>query len=258
LDDNNFNLKEQKLQINTQQEQREEVVSKKLAETTEEKITFFTNITHEFRTPVTLINGPIEQAIKSNKDPEVNQQLKLAERSSKYLLALVNELMDFRKIDAQKVQLDKKCEDFEIFLENAVIPFKAFAGDRNISLNILYHLSNNYIVLDYDYMKRVIVNLVSNAIKFTPGGGFVTLSAKSKPKRKVEIVIADNGIGMEREMIENLFKINIETGRAGTNGEPSTGLGLLICKEFIERHNGTLEVESEKEKGSRFIVTLPL
>ena len=239
-------------------------MSKKLAETTEEKITFFTNITHEFRTPVTLINGPIEQAIKSNKDPEVNQQLKLAERSSKYLLALVNELMDFRKIDAQKVQLDKKCEDFEIFLENAVIPFKAFAGDRNISLNILYHLSNNYIVLDYDYMKRVIVNLVSNAIKFTPNNGTINIyitSLNYKDNSLLYICVEDNGAGIDKKDLTKIFERFYQSKTSvkyPVQGQSSTGIGLYLCKKIIEMHGGEIYAINNKKGGTSIRTILPL
>ena len=239
-------------------------MSRKLAETTEEKITFFTNITHEFRTPVTLINGPIEQAIKCNKDPEVNQQLELAERSSKYLLALVNELMDFRKIDNQKVELDKKCGNYREFLDNTIIPFKAFAGDRNISLNLLYHISNVYIVLDYDYIKRVIVNLVSNAIKFTPNNGLINLYSSSftyKGQQYLYISVEDTGAGIDEKDLSKIFERFYQSKKSvkyPVQGQSSTGIGLYLCKKIVEMHGGEIYAINNKKGGTSIRTIIPI
>jgi signal transduction histidine kinase len=106
-------------------------------------------------------------------------------------------------------------------------------------------------------LQTVIRNLVSNAIKFTPKGGKVSLLAKVATDHSVEISIQDTGIGMSQTLIENLFRIDVQTNRKGTEGEPSTGLGLLLCKEFVEKHSGKVWVESEEGIGSTFYFTLP-
>lgn len=103
----------------------------------------------------------------------------------------------------------------------------------------------------------IIRNLVSNAVKFTPKGGSITISAKSVSDKFIEISVMDIGIGMDKDMIDNLFRLGVSTNRQGTEGEPSTGLGLLICKDYIEKHGGEFWAESEMGKGSTFRFTIP-
>jgi signal transduction histidine kinase len=110
---------------------------------------------------------------------------------------------------------------------------------------------------DSRMLSTVIRNLVSNAIKFTPRGGDVYIKTDTKSKESVSIIIEDNGIGMSSELLQNLFSLKIETGRSGTEGEPSTGLGLLICNDFIKRHSGDIQIVSEIKKGSRVTITIP-
>jgi signal transduction histidine kinase len=105
--------------------------------------------------------------------------------------------------------------------------------------------------------ETVMRNLVSNAIKFTPKSGEICITAAARPDKTIEIKIHDSGIGMSKELISKLFLLNEKTNRKGTEGEPSTGLGLLLCKEFIEKHNGKIRVDSEEGKGSTFSFTVP-
>jgi signal transduction histidine kinase len=106
-------------------------------------------------------------------------------------------------------------------------------------------------------LNTVIRNLVSNAVKFTNNGGVILVTAKISGD-KVDIHVADNGIGMDKELISNLFRIDKKTGRIGTGNEPSTGLGLLLCKEFVEKHEGNISVLSDEENGTVFTFSLPL
>jgi len=110
---------------------------------------------------------------------------------------------------------------------------------------------------DRNMLESIIRNLSSNAVKFTPKGGSVYVSAKSMPDNSVEISIKDTGIGMGKDITDNLFRLDIDTSRKGTEDELSTGLGLIICKDFIEKHGGKLRVESEEGKGSTFYFTIP-
>jgi signal transduction histidine kinase len=110
---------------------------------------------------------------------------------------------------------------------------------------------------DANMFEGIIRNLSSNAVKFTNKGGVVNISAKTMPDKTVEISVKDTGIGMDKKMTDNLFRIDIDTSSKGTEDEPSTGLGLFICKDFIEKHGGKLWVESEEGKGSVFTFTIP-
>ena len=113
------------------------------------------------------------------------------------------------------------------------------------------------VVADGDMLGGILRNLLTNGLKFTPKGGNITVSARSVSSNEIEISVEDTGIGMKKEMIENLFRLDINTSRKGTEGEPSTGLGLIICNDFIKKHGGKLIVESEEGKGSIFRFTLP-
>jgi len=106
-------------------------------------------------------------------------------------------------------------------------------------------------------LQTVFRNLVSNAIKFTPRGGFVYIGAQRTEGNFIEIVIEDTGIGMDSKLMDNIFRLDVQVNRKGTEGEPSTGLGLLLCKELIEKHEGKIRVESETGKGSKFIFRIP-
>ena len=114
------------------------------------------------------------------------------------------------------------------------------------------------VLADRNMLLTIIRNLVSNALKFTPRGGKVNISAKTSVNHIIEVAIQDSGIGMSRSILDNLFRIDFKTNRLGTEDEPSTGLGLLLCKEFVEKHGGKIWVKSEVEKGSTFSFSIPM
>ena len=131
-------------------------------------------------------------------------------------------------------------------------------SDRKKEIKINYSIPEDLtIYADSHMFETVIRNLVSNAIKFTPKYVEISVSAAATPNNIIEIKICDTGIGMNKELITRLFLLNEKTNRKGTEGEPSTGLGLLLCKEFIEKNGGKIWVESEVEKGSIFSIALP-
>ena len=131
------------------------------------------------------------------------------------------------------------------------------AADKKM-IRISYAIPDDLrVTADAQMFESLMRNFVFNAVKYTPRGGEVTITAKPIPDNSVEILIKDTGIGMNKNMIDNLFRLDGQINRKGTEGEPSTGLGLIICKEFIEKHDGKLWVESEEGKGSSFYFTLP-
>jgi signal transduction histidine kinase len=126
-------------------------------------------------------------------------------------------------------------------------------------VEITVGISDNLTVFAESYMLQCIIrNLVSNALKFTRKGGIITISASVGEDKKVVVAIKDTGIGMSKDLVDKLFQLHVQTGRPGTDGEPSTGLGLVLCKEFIEKNGGKLWVESEVGKGSNFYFSIPL
>jgi signal transduction histidine kinase len=155
-------------------------------------------------------------------------------------------MMDFIPVTFNATQKITEC--IEVLVESA----------RKKEIKVTYSLPEDLtIYADSHMFETIIRNLVSNAIKFTPKSGEICVSASTTPDNSVEIKISDTGIGMDKELIGKLFQLNEKTSRKGTEGEPSTGLGLLLCKEFIEKHGGKIWVESEEGKGSTFVFTIP-
>lgn len=241
-------------------------MSKKVQELTIDKLSFFTNITHEFRTPITLIIGPIERALKLSYNPQVIEQLNFVERNSKYLLSLVNQLMDFRKVESGKLNINKTKNDFLKFVDTIVAPFTVFAEERNISIRRYYRLPSPEILFDQDAMQKVITNLLSNAIKFTPDGGSVSIYVasmveKEGEKERLYISIKDTGSGIAEEDITKIFN-RFYQSRQGAGfpvyGQSGTGIGLYLSKRIVQMHGGTIKAQNNRRAGASFCISLPL
>lgn len=269
-------------------------MSKKVQELTIDKLSFFTNITHEFRTPITLIIGPIERALKLSYNPQVIEQLNFVERNSKYLLSLVNQLMDFRKVESGKLNINKTKSDFLKFMDSIVLPFTVFAEERNITIRKYYRLPSPEILFDQDAMQKVVTNLLSNAIKFTPDGGQVSIyvggnvpvarchsqvsmgaSDEVPPaKDRLYICIKDTGTGIAEEDMAKIFN-RFYQSRGGTakfpcgsgnvpqrgyhaGGSSGTGIGLYLSKRIVQLHGGTINVRNNRKAGASFCISLPL
>ena len=242
-----------------------EIMARHVEEVTEEKIAFFTNITHEFRTPVTLINGPIQRALDESHEPEVKKQLQIAERNSNYLLSLVNELMDFRKLDADKVVLNKTNENFIRLIQNILMPFEVFAHERNINIITYFRLCTPFWIFDVEYMRKAIINLISNAVKFTPDYGKISLYVASLTDKDnhtwLFIDIKDTGNGIVPEDIERIFERFYQSKKSikyPVYGQSSTGIGLFLCKKIISLHGGNIYAGNNPKQGAFFRILLPL
>ncbi|MDR0658196.1 MAG: response regulator [Mediterranea sp.] len=250
----------------TRQKQQMIRMSKKVRELTTDKLSFFTNITHEFRTPITLIIGPIERALKLSYNPQVIEQLNFVERNSKYLLSLVNQLMDFRKIESGKLEINKTKSDFLRFTDLIITPFTVFAGERNITIRKLYRLHPPEILFDQDAMQKVMTNLLSNAVKFTPDGGTVSLyiaslTLRESGERKLYISIKDTGTGIVEEdmaKIFNRFYQSADQVKFPAYGQSGTGIGLYLSKRIVQMHGGTIRACNNRTRGAAFRISLPL
>jgi len=241
-------------------------MEKKVQEATVDKLSFFTNITHEFRTPITLIIGPIERALKLSSNPLVIEQLNFVERNSKYLLSLINQLMDFRKIESGKMDLVKTCGNFLSFIDALITPFRVFAGERNIAIKQYYRLNSPSFLFDEDAMRKVITNLLSNAVKFTPNGGKVSLYITSvrrheSGKEELYICVSDTGSGIAEEdiaLIFNRFYQSHKNVKYPVYGQTGTGIGLYLCKHIVQLHGGEITVRNNHGAGCSFRIFLPI
>ncbi len=241
-------------------------MSRKVQDATIDKLSFFTNITHEFRTPITLIIGPIERALKLSYNPQVIEQLQLVERNSKYLLSLVNQLMDFRKVESGKMDIVKTSGNFLSFIDSVVTPFEVFAGERGITLRRCYRLQPPYLMYDEDAMRKVVTNLLSNAIKFTPNGGQVTiyianLRRPETGKEELYICVSDTGSGIQEDDLARIFNRFYQSHnnvKFPVYGQGGTGIGLYLCKRIVQMHGGQIKVSNNRSVGTSFRINMPL
>ena len=258
-------LKQQNEKITRQKGQLIKM-SKKVQELTIDKLAFFTNITHEFRTPITLIMGPIERALKLSSNPQVIEQLHFVERNSRHLLSLVNQLMDFRKVESGKIDIVRTPGNLPNFIDELLKPFEVFASERSIRLEKRYRLNDPTIMFDEEAMTKVISNLLSNAIKFTPNNGNVTIyiSSLNDPdtaNEKLFISVKDTGTGIAEEDLSKIFNRFYQSKghvKYPVYGQSGTGIGLYLCKRIVSLQGGRIHVKNNKKQGAAFRVLLPL
>lgn len=263
LESQNHEIEKQNLAILEQRDQLVEV-SKQLEEATQAKLGFFTNISHEFRTPLTLIKGPLENMMQSEQfTNEQLNQFKLMHRNTIRLLRLVNQLMDFRKLENKKMELAAAENDLLSFLLETKESFASLASSRHIEFSIVCPEKQMKVWFDRDKMDKVLFNILSNAFKFTSDGGQITILVnKVVPllpgihSEEVKIEIKDTGIGIAEKHLNRIFDRFYQAGKS--HAVKGTGLGLNLSKEFIEMHRGRISVESTEGKGTSFIIYLPL
>lgn len=229
-----------------------------IEEVNQSKIRFFTNISHEFRTPLTLISSQVDMLLQQKKlQPSIIKRIESISRNTALLTSLINELLDFRKIDNEKLAI--KAGEYNIvpFLYEIYTSFEEYADAQKIDFS--FHTTDDAILLWYDQsqMQKVFFNLISNAFKYTPKGGRITLSITQDNKR-VRISVKDSGIGIASENRDKIFDqfYQIVTGEDSVNILPGTGLGLALTKGILDAHHAEITLESEVNKGSNFEVML--
>jgi len=250
----------------THQKEQLIALSKKVQEANIDKISFFTNITHEFRTPITLILGPVERSLKLSTNPKVLEQLNIVKRNSRLLLALINQLMDFRKVDSGKMELVKTQQNFVEFLDDLILPFEDLVKERGITFSKQYRINPPEFLFDRDNMQKVIGNLLSNAIKFTPDRGRISVIAstytdRSDQKERLYVAVKDTGKGIPEEDLEKIFDRFFQSKQNQSYsgyGQSGTGIGLFLCKRIIQLHNGKIEARNQSSGGSSFRFIIPI
>ena len=262
IDEKNRQLQKQTLQLLEQSEQ--------LKELDQIKSRFFANISHEFRTPLTLIIGPLEQSLAKTHDDEEKKRIQMMLRNSRRLLQLINQLLDLSKIDSGKMKLQACRQNIVPFLKGITASFEVMARQKGLDLS--FNAAEEIIILYIDVQKMEVVmyNLLANAIRFTPARGKITITVKKSERDFVTISICDTGIGIPKEQLARIFErfYQAEESPAITKGNSSpgnrddqgTGIGLALTRELVLLHHGTIDVKSSvgKESGTDFIIRLQL
>lgn len=221
------------------------------------KLRFFTDISHELRTPLTLISSPVNEVLE-NEDlsATAREHLAVVQKNAERMLRLMNQILDFRKIQNQKMKVLVEKTDLIPLLEKVMINFRLIAEEKKINFRLESELKSIYAWVDRDKFEKIFFNLISNAFKYTPAEKAIIIEV-TKRMDKVTISVVDEGIGIEPTKLRNLFQ-RFETLAQQNMLQPSSGIGLSLVKEMVDMHHGTIKVTSEPEAGSRFVVTLPL
>jgi signal transduction histidine kinase/DNA-binding response OmpR family regulator len=265
-----INRKNQQLEKQTVQLQEQ---SEKLKEMDHVKSRFFANISHEFRTPLTLIMGPLEQMLTDDDEKERDRKdrVKLMLRNSQRLLNLINQLLDLSKLDSGKMRLQAVQQNIIPFLKGLMDSFHFLATQNKLDLTFHDEEKKDItLYFDAEKLEKIICNLLSNAIKFTPPGGKITIKVKNNPTPAenfpsgcAAISVADTGVGIPHEQLEHIFDRFYQAGISGEHEQKGSGIGLALTKELVTLHHGEIDVKSSdgsegESRGTEFILRLPL
>ena len=268
-------LKKEKEQIEQQNSESKKIIFQKEIETAqlqkmdELKTKLFTNITHEFRTPLTvimgindeLVNQAYIQKLSQTQKTKVEQNHKLISRNSKNLLNLISQLLDLSKADSGALELQEIQDNIIPYLNYLTESFYSRANGKNIRL--VFYSESDELMMDFDEAKiqHIIYNLISNALKFTHEDGKVILHAKQETKegqKFLKIIMSDNGIGISEKRLPHIFDRFYQVDNSSTRREEGTGIGLALVKELVELMQGQIEVTSTEGKGTTFTIDLPI
>ena len=256
----NMELSRQKKKL---EEQRDQLISlsKQLEEATHAKLVFFTNVSHDFRTPLTLVADPVEQLLEDKAlTPRQQSLLKVVHKNVHILLRLVNQILDFRKYENDKLELVRANMNLRMQLQEWSHSFQTLALKKHIHfvLEVNDDRADYLMAVDAEKMERVYFNLLSNAFKFTPENGTITVTLSTLTKeeggRYARLVVADTGSGISVQHIRHIFDrfYQIDVNHAGS------GIGLALAKAFVELHGGEITVDSVEGKGTVFTVDIPM
>jgi signal transduction histidine kinase/ligand-binding sensor domain-containing protein/DNA-binding response OmpR family regulator len=223
----------------------------------EAKIDFFTNISHEFRTPLSLIIPPLKQLLNQPVNPVQQKMLNLAYRNALRLYKLVNQLLDLRKIESDKLLLSTEITNMAQFCKGVFIFFDDIATRHEIDYTITLPEEPVFANIDKEKIETILFNILSNAFKYTPSGGSISLKLANDKKQHLQIAISDTGVGISGNDQQHIFEHFYQTGEKKKKLKTGSGIGLTLAHKYAQLHNGTLSVNSEIHKGSTFLLTLP-
>ena len=262
IGEKNQQLEKQTNQLKDQSEQ--------LKEMDKVKSRFFANISHEFRTPLTLIMGPLEQILSDSKDKELKQKTVLMLRHSKRLLKLVNQLLELARFDSGKMTLKASFQNIVSFIKSIAASFESLAVQQNLELIFQAEAEDISLYFDSEKLEKVFFNLLSNAVKFTPPGGKITVSVKENltkesnfPDGSLDISVCDTGIGILESQLEHIFERFYQASGSYEHEQKGSGIGLALTRELVSLHHGEIHVRCStgnegSTSGTEFIVRLPM
>jgi signal transduction histidine kinase/DNA-binding response OmpR family regulator/ligand-binding sensor domain-containing protein len=260
-----------------QMAEMEHLQAEHLAEVDRLRSRFFANISHEFRTPLTLILGPLHKWKEREPETiELRKDLAMVERNARRLLRLINQLLELSKLEAGAITLRACRTNIVPLVRGIAYSFETSAGSRRIGLEVVTPEDAIEVYCDRDMVEKILTNLIANAFKFTPDGGSVVITLTPSPSPKmgegdrggegssrmdngfVEISVSDTGIGIPPEQLTRIFDRFFQVDASHTREHEGSGVGLALVKELVELHHGTIEVTSEVGRGTEFIVRLPM
>lgn len=233
------------------------VLGEQAREANEAKINFFTNISHEFRTPLTLILASLDDLSKNTKlDYSTKQYIDLIQKNTLRLLKLINEILDFRKIETDKMQVQVAETNLVAFIEDILASFKGLAKKSNIDLRLISKHRNLPVWIDPSMLDKVLFNLLSNAFKFTAINGYIHLTLEKNDQQNTAVIkVEDNGAGMSEQTAGHIFELFYQ---GNVSDKLGSGIGLSLSQKLIRLHHGNITVQSKKNAGTLFTITLPL
>jgi signal transduction histidine kinase/DNA-binding response OmpR family regulator/ligand-binding sensor domain-containing protein len=225
----------------------------KLKEVDQMKSKFFANISHEFRTPLTLIKGPVERLLEKEKLTNTKNIYKVILKNSERLLNLINELLDLSKLESGKMKLSAQKADIVSFTKGIAMSFESFMQKKQIQINITTTKDIIELYFDKEKMQKIITNLLSNSFKFTSERGKIIVTLDEDiDEQKVIIIISDSGIGIPEKELSRIFNRFYQVSDSEHSDNIGTGIGLSLTKELVEMHHGNIEVKSKEGKGTTF------
>ena len=243
-----------------QQWREEKAATQKLQELDQIKSTFFTNISHEFRTPLTLISSIFELKSRPGSKEQIqfnSKEVDIVQRNTQRLLELIDQLMDLAKLDAGKMKLQVSKGNIYQFIQQLLTSFESLAKQQHIRLQFISRNPDFTLWFDADKVEKILINLLSNAIKFTPKDGDIKVFLE-KEEAYAQIIVQDNGLGIDQEHITHIFDRFHQADNSSTRAYEGTGIGLALVQQMVLAHRGHNKVESQKEKGTTFIIRLPI
>lgn len=239
-----------------------QVEAEKLQQLDQMKSRFFANISHEFRTPLTLILGPLENFISRATKKEDISEFSLMKRNAQRLLRLINQLLALSRLEAGKLKLEMHYGDIVPFIRTNFYAFESLAESKGISLKFETKAEKIRLYFDPDKLEQIITNVLSNAFKFTPEGGVVGLKMKSVFEENVaarlEILVSDTGVGIPEAHLPHVFDRFYQSKDTYYKDGEGSGIGLALVKELVELHQGQIKVESKVGEGTEFTILLPI
>lgn len=240
--------------------------NRRLAEINEDKVRLFIDISHEIRSPLTLIKSPLESIMKNDYDEQTTKALRAIQRNTDRLLLLVNQILSIRKIEKGQMQLHYARTDMKEFVTDYVRDFEYSASGRNVDLTVRFENEPLEAYVDREHFGKVITNLISNAIKYVEDGGRVEVSVCAGSDRKtrgpmsqyLELVVADNGKGIDESQLKHVFERFYQVTQVRTSAQLGFGIGLNLSSQLVRLHGGTIAARNRHDgPGSEFIVRIP-